>query len=807
LAENKVGEGRAGELAGKLVANRFLLNEKLGEGSIWVVYLAQDVKTGQRVAVKVLRDEVAAEPEASTRFLKQAEDGFKLNHPSIVRSLATGSEAGHHFLITEYVQGRNIRQWFSDEGRDFNKLREKLKALCDALLYAHANGIFHRSLKPENVLIDENDQLKIADFGFARRLEGETRAAPGEASNVAYITPEQAKGQRGDARSDLYSLGVLIYELAAGKVPFWAPDPVRIVFMHINEAPVRPRHINPKVPMWVEHVVMRLLQKDPGQRYQSVREVKDEIARLGRHNEGEFIELDASDSAQARRPLGQVALVHRERAELELRELLSRAGAGHGAVVLVHGPTGVGKTRLLNDIGTYANLMGFAALRGAASRTTHSPLSPFMAIIREYLRRSELRVKDVVSDESGMLDYFLEGRIDQVIAPEPQSALPRYEDLIAGFLHTVSLSQPVLLVLEHLSSMDEASLRLIQRLAEQAPSNRLIVALTWREGALPSGGAAERMVESLRASEATRDLALAPLDSAGIRALVLALVGAERLSDRLLAAIEAASDGIPLHVEEMLALLMRDRLLEVVDGSLQAVGDDEEKTVDRILSMRGLPNLFEKRVATLPEKVAMLLTVAACIGPSFDFEVLMKVSGKPQDEVISILQWALRNHLIEEEWSPSREAFRFRHDEVNEALVAALEARSRKRLHLLVGGAAEEAFGPRQQDVFEALAHHFEASEQMEKAIEYAAKAADRFHAFAEAELADRYYADALRLADGTDTVAVERRIQWLKRRAQIARLGGREAEGRAFAEQALSLARERNDDAEQRELETFLRG
>ncbi|NDD26929.1 MAG: hypothetical protein EB084_01490 [Proteobacteria bacterium] len=802
--DNKVDGARS--LSGRMVASRYLIGERLGDGSIWNMYIAQDVTTGQRVAVKVLSDEVAAQPEATVRFLKQAEDGFKLSHPNVVRSIATGGEDGHFFLVTELVQGRNLRQWFNDEQRDFSRLRDALKVICEALAHAHANGILHRSLRPENILVDENDCIRIADFGFARRLEGETRVAPGESSGVAYITPEQAKGQRGDARSDLYSLGVLLYELATGKVPFWAPDPVRIVFMHINEVPVRPRHINPKVPMWVEHIALRLLQKDPAQRYGSARDLADEITRLERHGEGEFIELDTSDSAIARRPVAFAPLVGRESEERAVRALLDRVAAGTRASLLVHGPAGTGKTRLLSDLASYANLIGFSALWAVGNARDHGPLAPFLPLMRQYLQRRELRVKDVVTDEGSTLEYLLEGRVDHVLGAEPSRGLARCEDMVFRFIVTAAAAQPLMLVLENIDQFDLASLRLIRRLVSDEGHHALLVALTWRDGSLTAGSAAHALADDLEREASTVTASLKPFDGALVRELMLSLVGADSVDDAVVSCIASVSEGLPLHVEEMLAVLLRERVLVTDEGILRfAAGASDDVVRERIESLRGLRSVFESRVATLPEKVAMLLTVAACIGPVFDFEVLMKVSGKPQDEVISILQWATRHHLIEEEWIPGRECFRFRHDGLQAALQNGLESRSRNRLHLLIGGATEEAFAPRLREVYEALAHHFLESEQYEKAFDYVLLAADRYHAMGESELSEALYARALEIAEPIESISLEQRLHAFKRLAHLRRARGDEAGGRACAERALALARLRNDAAELESLQSFL--
>ncbi len=794
LTPERGGRAAGEAMEGKLVASRYLISQRMGEGSLWTVYLAQDLGTGAPVAVKVMRDDVAAEPDAVSRFLKQAEDAFKLQHPNIVRVLATGTEDDHHFLITEFVEGKNIRQWFMEEGRSFSDLSERLKAICQALSYAHGMGIFHRAVKPENLFVDTEGRIRITDFGFARRLEGQTRlSVSGTAMNaVAYITPEQAKGQRGDARSDLYSLGVVMYELATGKLPFWAPDPVRIVFKHINDLPVRPRQVNPRVPPWVEHITLKLLEKDPNQRYQSVKDVYDELVRAERQSSGEFIELEATDMAQARRLSGYAPLVGREEAERSLRERLNEAAHGKGGVVLVSGDSGIGKTRLVNELATYARIVGFVALRGTAAKRVRLIFSPFLQIIREYLRKNDLKLREVLPDDAGLLEGFMEGRADEFLNGDPTAFLNRYQEIFLQFLSRAGDASALLLVIEDLAGLDEPSLNLIHEIAQKTGSSRILMVLTYRDDALNEGSVAHRLVQELTGGEGTRALRLGPLDPAGVGALVRHLTGAQEIPDDLVEAIHEASSGVPLHIEEMLSLLLRERVLDVVEGALTCA------SYEKVRATQGLIPLFERRRDSLPQKVAMVLTVASCIGSSFDFEVLMKVSGKPQDEILSILQWAERNHLIEEEWYPGRERWRFRHEVIHDVLYRSLDGRSRKRLHLLVGGALEESFAPRLREVYEALTFHYRESDQWEKAVDYSTLAGERFYLLKAFEAAQFYYMNALDLTEMVEN-GMGRRL------AVVCRSMGDEAAGRRFAEHALALARERKDAAEEKEIQELM--
>jgi len=239
-------------------------------------------------------------------------------------------------------------------------------------------------------------------------------------------------------------------------------------------------------------------------------------------------------------------------------------------------------------------------------------------------------------------------------------------------------------------------------------------------------------------------------------------------------------------------------VLEVAEGELTC------SSYERVRNTQGLLRLFERRVASLPQKVAMVLTVASCIGASFDFEILMKVSGKPQDEIISILQWAERNHLIEEDFFPGRERFRFRHDVIQDVLYRSLDARSRKRLHLLVGGALEESYGARPRDVYEALTFHYRESDQWEKAIDYSTLAGERFYLLKAYEAAQFYYLNALDLTELVEDAA-PRRLHCLKRLALLSCAMGDEEEAVRFGKQALALARDRHDAVETREIEELL--
>ena len=260
-----------GPVKKRVLGERYLLEKRIGEGGMGVVYRAVDQVTGQVVAVKIIREHIACESRAVKRFLREARAARRLSHPNIVRILDDGTDI-EHYLVMEYVEGVTVREWVRTYGRAHGPLVAMLGEVLAALHHAHSRGIIHRDIKPENIIVTPHRHIKLMDFGLARSMEGpgdtvtQTGAIVG---TVAYMSPEQASGKRGDERSDLYSLGIVAYELLTGKRPFTGESPMAILVKHIQDEPVPPSRHNPSIPPLLERVVLRLMAKRPDERYAS----------------------------------------------------------------------------------------------------------------------------------------------------------------------------------------------------------------------------------------------------------------------------------------------------------------------------------------------------------------------------------------------------------------------------------------------------------------------------------------------------------------------------------------------------------
>jgi serine/threonine-protein kinase len=266
-----------------LFDGRYRIERKLGAGGMADVYLAEDQELGRRVAIKILNSRHGNDDQFIERFRREAKNAAALNHPNIVSIYDRGEAEDTYYIAMEFLDGRTLKELIIGRGAaPINVAIEYARQILSALRFAHRHGIVHRDIKPHNVLVDGEGRVKVTDFGIARAGTSQMTETGSIVGTAQYLSPEQAKGGEVDPRSDLYSLGVVLYELLTGKTPFDGETPVEIAMKHLSTTPKPPSTLRPDVPRELDMVVMRALAKNPDERYQSADEMEGDLERVAR---------------------------------------------------------------------------------------------------------------------------------------------------------------------------------------------------------------------------------------------------------------------------------------------------------------------------------------------------------------------------------------------------------------------------------------------------------------------------------------------------------------------------------------------
>ena len=271
----------------RLLGGRYELDGVVGRGGMAEVYRARDIRLDRIVAIKTLRADLARDQIFQARFRREAQSAASLNHPSIVAVYDTGEDmmtgVPVPYIVMEYVDGRTVRDLLQDGHRLLpERSLEIINGVLRALDYSHQAGIVHRDIKPGNVMVTRNGDVKVMDFGIARAMS-DAQATMTQTAQVIgtaqYLSPEQARGERVDSRSDLYSAGCLLYELLTGRPPFTGDSPVAIAYQHVRENPIPPSRVDPDVPPWADAIVLKAMAKSPADRYQTAADMRADLQR------------------------------------------------------------------------------------------------------------------------------------------------------------------------------------------------------------------------------------------------------------------------------------------------------------------------------------------------------------------------------------------------------------------------------------------------------------------------------------------------------------------------------------------------
>jgi len=266
-------------MIGHELGGRYEILTRVGGGGMALVYKAQDLLLGRNVAVKILRQEFVHDEEFIRRFRREAQSAAALSHPNVVSIYDVGQEEDIHYIVMEYVEGQNLNEYIKEKAPlQAEEAIHIAMQICDALDHAHHNEIIHRDIKPHNILIGKNGRVKVTDFGIARAVTSSTITHAGSVlGSVHYFSPEHAKGVATGAKSDLYSLGIVLYQMLTARLPFLGESPISVALKHLQDEFEEPRVVNPLIPQSVENIILKSMRKNPQERYQSAKEMMADL--------------------------------------------------------------------------------------------------------------------------------------------------------------------------------------------------------------------------------------------------------------------------------------------------------------------------------------------------------------------------------------------------------------------------------------------------------------------------------------------------------------------------------------------------
>jgi serine/threonine protein kinase/tetratricopeptide (TPR) repeat protein len=748
---------------GALFNGRYRLLEQLGQGGAGAIYKAEDEQLKRIVALKVLHADGGMAADKLERFRSEARSVARLNHPNIVALYDYAEQEARPYLVLEYVPGQDL--WALDNSytpnlMPFSVSLPIIDGILAALEYSHTHEVIHRDLKPENVMITPEGLVKVMDFGLAR-IQGQSRLTQEGlvAGTASYLAPELALGESGDHRADLYALGVMMYELLTGRLPFSGDDPLTVISQHIHAPVVPPQRYNPHISDDLQTIILKLMAKHAGERYATAAEVRQDLAPILAFFKGspaapptqvEPRQRTSSESTTTHQAIldrisrGKMVGREVELAELKRRwDLVRRSEPSVEPVLLISGESGIGKTRLLRELQVYAGLRDGYVLRGMArEEDTGTPYVLFANALRNYVREQPIetlrrQAPGFIAGEVVKLAPQLAEKLGYIppnpsLGPEAERA--RLLEQVTKFLLSMAHERPTLLLLDDLHFADPGSLDLLEMLARHAVGSSLLIAGAYRDVAVGDSNPVNHHIAVLASTDLAHRIPLQQLPESAVRQMLEALLG-DPVSEEFVHSIYDVTEGNPLFVEEVIKSLALDGQIVLREGHWEQRASGHLNVPGSIKSVLG------GRFKRIKNSTLVLLQLAATMGRNFSLDLLSAAS--PYDE--DIIQWAIEEaflyQLIEvnkivDQAVDINVTYQFQHAFIRETLYEELRPLRRRRLHRRVATAMEELAGDKPIDNPAVLAHHFIAGAQEEKAVCYLCQAGDiarQVHANAEA--------------------------------------------------------------------------
>ncbi len=721
----------------------YKINRKLGQGGMGVVYLAEDTRLKRNVAIKFLPDHIAADPEQRKRFETEAQAAASLNHPNITTIHAIEDYDEHMFIAMEYIDGIELKDKIRVGSIPLKEAAGIAVQIAEGLNAAHKKGIIHRDIKSQNIMLTADGIVKIMDFGLAK-IPGSTHITKSGSTmgTAAYMSPEQAQGQDADERSDIFSYGIVFYEMLAGTLPFKGDYEYALIYSIINEEPDETILTNNAVPIQLRRVVLKCLRKNKEDRYASFDEVLKNILSFSQDESYSYPDKDlTAELSPVKSFIPQIGsnFSGREQEMNTLTAMLENCKRNKGYTVFIGGEPGIGKTQLVSGLvkNHASERVNFLYGRCLFNNEGGLPYHPFVSAVNNSLfsghghfisaltaiaEKNNINISNKLSQVKTFLNFS--GEYSKSIMHKEQL----WEAVLTMFM-TIAADKPLVLILDDIQWADKTSVALFAYLARNIKNLPVLLIGLYRPPEITQDDTdLIGTIRQLRIEDAASRIDLLRLSNKDTLNVIQKILGENSVDNKIVSEIYRQSEGNPLFIYE-LTRLMRDRNA-IKKGKDDSWIYNEEASLTAVSDK--VQDVIRQRVDRLDDDSREVLQFAACQGEYFQSSVLIDCLKLDKISLLKKLQ------LLEKEYNVihyENKNYRFDHILIKDVLYDSILPELREEYHKLIAGSLIESFGSK-DEYASVIAHHLISGGSDEQSVKYlltAAKAARELYAVEEA--------------------------------------------------------------------------